>query len=55
MAYITGGNNNKPNDVLSKWDEEVLIIDEIVFDTQGIGISIHHTPNQPLVFPSDPI
>jgi len=40
MAYITGGSNDLPNRVLDKFDEEMLLIDELVFDTQGIGISI---------------
>ena len=39
-AYITGGDNKVPNLVPGRFDEDILLIDEIAYDTQGIGISI---------------
>ena len=40
LAYITGDNNGKPNDVHDWHDEDVIVIDEIAFNTESVAIAI---------------
>ena len=54
FAYITGGDNKKPNVVPGWTDQDVLEVDQLAHYSESVVIAILQIPNAPIVFPTDP-
>lgn len=52
--WITGGDNDNPG-MPQEWDEDVLVCAALATDSGTICATLYQVPNQPVVFPADPL
>ena len=54
-VYLTRECNDKPEGTpITKTDLDVLLVDELAWNTHMITVAVKQLPNCPIVFPSDP-